>query len=59
MEGSRGEVEELGSWLGHHDELISTCERCGARLYTRLGSERIEDGEALSQLCSEDDLSDP
>jgi hypothetical protein len=58
-ERSRLLGHELGSWLGHHDELISSCERCGARLYTRLGSERIEDGEALNQLCAGDELSDP
>ena len=58
-ERSRLLGHELGSWLGHHDELISSCERCGARLYTRLGSERIEDGEALNQLCGGDELSDP
>ncbi|MGO9750471.1 MAG: hypothetical protein ACLP8S_01725 [Solirubrobacteraceae bacterium] len=57
-ERSRLLGHELGSWLGHDDELISSCERCGARLYTRLGPERIEDGEALNQLCAEDQLSD-
>jgi hypothetical protein len=50
-ERSRLLGHELGSWLGHHDESISSCQRCGARIYTRLGAERIEDGEALSQLC--------
>ncbi len=58
-ERSRLLGHELDSWLGHHDELIATCERCGARLYTRLSPERIEDGEALSQLCAADELSDP
>jgi hypothetical protein len=58
-ERSRLLGHELGSWLGHHDELIASCARCGARLYARLGSERIEDGEALNQLCGGDELSDP
>jgi hypothetical protein len=58
-ERSRVLGHELGGWLGHHDELISTCQHCGARIYIRLGAERIEDGEALSQLCPGDGFSDP
>lgn len=60
-----GEIAErsrvLGHELGscHHDESISSCQRCWARIYTRLGAERIEDGEALSQLCSGGEPGDP
>jgi hypothetical protein len=54
-----GEVRELSrvlgheliGWLAHDDEFISFCERCGARIYTRLQPLRIDDGEALSELC--------
>jgi hypothetical protein len=42
---------ELSGWLRHDNEFISWCERCGARLYTRLEPQRIDDGEALSVLC--------
>jgi hypothetical protein len=56
---SRGELAELSRVLGHElsgwlrqdHEFISLCERCGARLYTRLRPRRIDGGEALSELC--------
>jgi hypothetical protein len=42
---------ELGSWLRHHDESISFCHHCGARIHTRQGPPDIQDGEALNDPC--------
>jgi hypothetical protein len=50
-ERSRALGHELIRWLRHDDEYISYCERCGARIYTRLGTQTIEDGEALADAC--------
>ena len=38
-------------WLGHHDESIAFCERCGARIYVRVGAPNVHDGEALTNRC--------
>jgi hypothetical protein len=46
---------ELSGWLRQQSEFISVCERCDeARVYVRLSPERIEDGEALSELCPDE-----
>ena len=50
-ERSRALGHELIGWLRHDDEYISYCERCGARIYTRLATQRTEDGEALVDAC--------
>ena len=50
-ERSRALGHEPIGWLPHDDEYISYCERCGARIYTRLGTQTIEDGEALANAC--------
>jgi len=42
---------QLSGWLGHDDEAIAFCERCGARIYARQGPPTIQDGEALIDLC--------
>ena len=42
---------ELVGWIRHDVESISLCARCGARLYALTDSERIEDGEALTDPC--------
>jgi hypothetical protein len=42
---------ELSRWLGHHDESIAFCDRCGARIYARHGAPNIQDGEALTERC--------
>jgi hypothetical protein len=42
---------ELVGWVRHDVESISICSHCGARLYARTDSEKIEDGEALTQRC--------
>ena len=42
---------ELVGWIRHDVESISLCGHCGARLYARTDSERIEDGEALTEPC--------
>ena len=42
---------ELSRWLGHHDESIAFCDRCGARVYARHGALNIQDGEALTERC--------
>lgn len=42
---------ELSRWLGHHDESIAFCDRCGARIYARHGARPAQDGEALSNRC--------
>jgi hypothetical protein len=44
-----GELEERGAelghepsrWLGHRDESIAFCDRCGARIYARHGAVNI------------------
>ena len=40
---------ELVGWVRHDVESISICSHCGARLYARTDSHRIEDGEALTR----------
>jgi hypothetical protein len=48
---SRTLGHELIGWLRHDNEYISYCQRCRARIYTRLAAPIIEDGEALADLC--------
>jgi hypothetical protein len=38
-------------WLRSDDEYVSTCSRCAARIYARLGAETVKDGEALNEPC--------
>ena len=42
---------ELSRWLGHNDESIAFCDRCGARIYARHRALNIRDGEALTERC--------
>jgi hypothetical protein len=42
---------ELSRWLGHHDESIAFCDRCGARIYARHGPPNFQDGEAVTDPC--------
>jgi hypothetical protein len=42
---------ELSRWLGHHDESIAFCDRCGARIYARHGARATQDREAFSNRC--------
>jgi hypothetical protein len=42
---------ELRYWLGHHDESIASCEKCGARVYIRRGPPTVQDGEGLTDHC--------
>ena len=42
-------------WLRSDDEYVSVCGRCGARVYTRLGARTVEDGEALTERCRDED----
>jgi hypothetical protein len=39
---------QINPLLGHDDESIAFCGRCGARIYARHGPPAIRDGEALS-----------
>ncbi len=48
---SRGLGHQPLGWLRSDDEHVSACSRCGARIYARLGSPTVEDGEALSDHC--------
>ena len=42
-------------WLRSDDEYVSVCGRCGARVYTHLGARTVEDGEALTERCRDED----
>jgi hypothetical protein len=45
---------EPTGWVRSDDEYISTCSRCGARIYTRVGAQTVKDGEALSVRCPDE-----
>jgi hypothetical protein len=38
-------------WLRSDEEYVSTCSRCAARIYARLGAQTVKDGEALNEPC--------
>lgn len=42
---------EPTGWVGSDDEYVSTCSRCAARIYARLGAQTVRDGEALTVPC--------
>jgi hypothetical protein len=42
---------EPGSWLRSDEESISFCSRCDARIYLRVASPPVSDGEAISEPC--------
>ena len=48
-------ARELGhkpiGWLRSDDEYVSVCSSCGARIYARLGTKTVDDGEALTDPC--------
>jgi hypothetical protein len=43
---------ELSAWVRNDQESITSCLRCGARIYVRLESPPVTDGEALSEPCA-------
>ena len=48
-------AEELGheirAWVRNDQENITSCSRCGARIYALLESPPVTDGEAVSEPC--------
>ena len=40
-----------GSWLRSDEESIPFCSRCDARIYLRVASPPVSDGEAISEPC--------
>ena len=48
-------AEELGheirAWVRNDEESITSCSRCGARIYALLESPPVTDGEAISEPC--------
>lgn len=42
---------EIAAWLRDQEESITSCTRCGARIYVRVDTPPVTDGEALSEPC--------
>ena len=42
---------EISAWVRNDQESITSCSRCGARIYVRLESPPVSDGEAISEPC--------
>lgn len=49
-------AEELGHaisvWVRNDQESITSCSRCGARIYVRVESPPVTEGEAISEPCT-------
>ncbi len=42
---------EIRAWVRSDRETITSCSRCGARIYVRIDSPPVVDGEAISEPC--------
>ena len=43
---------EICGWVRDDGESITGCTRCGARIYARVDTPSVTDGEALSEVCA-------
>ena len=43
---------EICGWVRDDGESITGCTRCGARIYARVNTPPVTDGEALSEVCA-------